>query len=233
MFGVIVNTVAVLVGSSVGLLLKKGIPDKWTDMIMKALGLCTLYIGIDSALKGENTLVLIFSMVIGAVIGIALDIDGKFNRFAEKLENRFKKGENSTIAQGFVTASLLWCTGAMTIVGSLTAGLSGDNELLFAKSCLDLTSSMILAATLGVGVLLASGFLFVFQGAIALCAGFLSPVLSDPVITEMTCAGGVLILALGINLTGIGNLKIMNYILAIFLPIALVPLFSLISGVIG
>lgn len=233
MFGVIVNTVAVLVGSSVGLLLKKGIPDKWTDMIMKALGLCTLYIGIDSALKGENTLVLIFSMVIGAVIGIALDIDGKFNRFAEKLENRFKKGENSTIAQGFVTASLLWCTGAMTIVGSLNAGLSGDNELLFAKSCLDLTSSMILAATLGVGVLLASGFLFVFQGAIALCAGFLSPVLSDPVITEMTCAGGVLILALGINLTGIGNLKIMNYILAIFLPIALVPLFSLISGVIG
>ena len=233
MFGVIVNTVAVLVGSSVGLLLKKGIPDKWTDMIMKALGLCTLYIGIDSALKGENTLVLIFSMVIGAVIGIALDIDGKFNRFAEKLENRFKKGENSTIAQGFVTASLLWCTGAMTIVGSLNAGLSGDNELLFAKSCLDLTSSMILAATLGVGVLLASGFLFVFQGAIALCAGFLSPVLSDPVITEMTCAGVVLILALGINLTGIGNLKIMNYILAIFLPIALVPLFSLISGVIG
>ena len=233
MFGVIVNTVAVLVGSSVGLLLKKGIPDKWTDMIMKALGLCTLYIGIDSALKGENTLVLIFSMVIGAVIGIALDIDGKFNRFAEKLENRFKKGENSTIAQGFVTASLLWCTGAMTIVGSLNAGLSGDNELLFAKSCLDLTSSMILAATLGVGVLLASGFLFVFQGAIALCAGFLSPVLSDPVITEMTCAGGVPILALGINLTGIGNLKIMNYILAIFLPIALVPLFSLISGVIG
>lgn len=232
MFGVIVNTVAVLVGSGIGLLLKKGIPEKWTDMIMKALGLCTLYIGIDSALKGENTLVLIFSMVIGAIIGIALDIDGRFNRFAERLENRFKKGENSTIAQGFVTASLLWCTGAMTIVGSLNAGLSGDNELLFAKSCLDLTSSMILAATLGIGVLFASGFLFVFQGAIALCAGFLAPVLSDPVITEMTCSGGVLILALGINLTGIGNLKIMNYILAIFMPIALVPLFDVIAGLI-
>lgn len=232
MFGVIVNTVAVLVGSGIGLLLKKGIPEKWTDMIMKALGLCTLYIGIDSALKGENTLVLIFSMVIGAIIGIALDIDGRFNRFAERLENRFKKSENSTIAQGFVTASLLWCTGAMTIVGSLNAGLSGDNELLFAKSCLDLTSSMILAATLGIGVLFASGFLFVFQGAIALCAGFLAPVLSDPVITEMTCSGGVLILALGINLTGIGNLKIMNYILAIFMPIALVPLFDVIAGLI-
>ena len=234
MLGVIVNTAAVIAGSIIGLIIRKGIPQKWIDMIMKALGICTMYIGIDSALDGENTLVLIFSMVIGAVIGIALDIDGHFNGLAKRIENRVSgKGKNSGIAEGFVTASLLWCTGALTIVGSLQAGLSGDNELLFAKSCLDFTSSMILAATMGIGVLFASAFLFIFQGAIALSAGFAAPFLSDPVIAEMTCSGGILIVALGLNLVGATELKIMNYIPAIFMPIVILPVYNLIAGVLG
>lgn len=234
MIGVIVNTVAVVIGSLIGLLAKKGIPEKWTDMIMKALGLCTIYIGIDSALEGKNTLVLIFSMMIGAVIGIGLDLDGRLNSFADKLDNRFGKKDGGTnISQGFVTASLLWCTGALTIVGSLEAGLVGDNQLLFAKSCLDFVSSIILAASLGVGVLLASVFVFVFQGAIALSAGLLSPILSDPVIAEMTSVGGLLILALGLNFTGATKFKVMNYILAIFLPIAFLPLYNLTAGVLS
>lgn len=234
MLGVIVNTVAVIIGSIIGLIIRKGIPQKWTDMIMKALGICTLYIGIDSALEGDNTLVLIFSMVIGAVIGIAIDLDGRFNRLADRIQTKVsgRSGE-SKIAEGIVTASLLWCTGAMTIVGSLQAGLAGDNELLFAKSCLDFTSSLVLAASLGIGVLFASVFLFAFQGAIALCAGFAEPFLSDPVIAEMTCAGGILIVALGLNLVGATQLKIMNYVPAIFLPIVILPVYNLISGVLS
>ena len=223
MLGVIVNTAAVIIGSSLGLLLKKGIPERYKEIIMKGIGLCTIYIGISGTLKGENTLVLILSVVIGAVIGQALDLDARLNSFAQKLENKFKKeGQlGPSIAEGFVTASLLFCIGAMTIVGSLQAGLSGDNEMLFTKSTLDFVSSLIFASALGIGVLLSAGFVLVFQGAIVLLAQFVAPVLSDYAIAEMTCAGSLLIVALGLNLLGIANLKVMNYIPAIFIPIAL------------
>ncbi len=223
MLGVIVNAAAVIVGSAIGLLVKKGIPTKFTDIIMKGIGLCVLYIGISGSLKGENTLILIISIVVGAVIGEACDLDGRLNRFAEGLEQRFKKEgkEGPSIAEGFVSASLLFCVGAMTIVGSLQAGLSGDNEMLFTKSTLDFISSIVFASALGVGVMLSSGFVLVLQGAIVLLAQFIAPVLSDNVIAEMTCAGSILIIALGLNLVGLSKFKVMNYMPAIFIPIAL------------
>ncbi|MDY3239354.1 MAG: DUF554 domain-containing protein [Anaerovoracaceae bacterium] len=223
MIGVLVNTLTVIVGSTIGLLFRKLIPEQWTDFIMKGIALCSLYIGIDGALEGTNTLVTIISIAVGALIGAALDLDDKLNRFASGLENRFKKegSGGSTIAEGFVTASLLFCIGAMTIVGSLQAGLTGDNTMLYTKATLDFISSLIFAASLGIGVLFAAAFVLVFQGAIVLAAQAVSPFLTDYVVSEMTCAGSILIIALGLNILGVTNLKVMNFLPAIFLPIVL------------
>ncbi|WP_312354080.1 DUF554 domain-containing protein [Aminipila sp.] len=222
MFGVLINTLAVIIGSTVGLLLKKGIPDSIRDIVMKGLALCTIYIGITGSLKGQNTLILILSMAIGAAIGQGLDLDKRLNQFAEKLEEKFKKnGEQGSVAEGFVTASLIFCVGAMTIVGSLRAGLMGDYEMLMTKSILDLISSCVFASALGIGVLLSAGFVLVFQGAIVLLAQYVSPFLGDAVIAEMTCAGSILIIGLGLNILGVTQLKIMNYLPAIFMPIIL------------
>ncbi len=229
MLAVIVNTLTVLIGSAIGLLLKKGIPERITDTLMKGLGLCTLYIGWSGTLKGENTLVLILSMAIGIVIGEGLDLDSRLNHFAKGIENCFKKnGEQISVAEGFVTASLLFCVGAMTIVGSLQAGLSGDYEMLFTKSVLDLISSMVFASSLGVGVMLAAVFVFVFQGGIVMLAQFIAPFLTDAVIAEMVCSGSLVIFALGLNIVGITKLKVLNFLPAIFLPIALCPLLELV-----
>lgn len=222
MLGVLVNTLTVIIGSLLGLLLKRNIPEKITGAVMKGLGLCTLYIGWTGSLKGENTLILIISMALGIALGQALDLDDKLNRLAMKLENRFKKpGQTFSFAEGFITASLVFCVGAMTIVGSLQAGLLGDNEMLFTKATLDFISALIFASALGIGVLGAAAFVFVFQGSIVMLAGVAAPFLSDYVIAEMTCVGSLLIFAIGLNLLGISKLKVMNYLPAIFFPIIL------------
>ena len=219
MLGVIVNTLAVIVGSSIGLLLKKGIPERVSEAVMTAIGLCSIYIGIDGALAGDNTIVLIISMVLGTIIGTILDIDKGISRIGSFFERKFKKSDGqASIAQGFMTGSLLFCIGAMTIVGSVNAGLVGDNELLFTKSVLDLISSCMLASSLGIGVMLASLFVLVFQGGIVLLSGLLQNVLTNPdIIAEITCAGSVIIIGLGINLTGLSKFKVANMLPAIFL----------------
>lgn len=225
MTGTIVNVLTILAGGGIGLILKKGIREDISDMVMKGLALCSMYIGITSALEGENTLVTILSIVVGVIIGGMLDLDGKLNRFADGLEKRFQKeGEKASIAEGFITASLVFCVGAMTIVGSLQSGLTGDHTMLFTKATLDFVSSMIFASSLGIGVLFASVFVLVFQGGITLLAHWVAPFLTEGVICEMTCAGGLLILGLGLNMIGLTKLKLMNYLPAIFLPIGLVPL---------
>ena len=225
MIGVLVNTITVIVGSCVGLLLKKGIPQRLTSAIMLGIGLCTIYIGIDGMMAGENTLVLIVSMVLGALVGTGLDLDGKIQALGGWMERRFNRdsSENDTgrvsLAQGFVTASLLFCVGSMTIVGSLNAGISGDNEMLLTKSLLDLISSSMLAASLGLGVLLSAVFVLVFQGALVLLASFLAPFLTPAAIAELTCCGSVLILALGLNLIGLTKIKVADYLPAlVFVP---------------
>lgn len=218
MFAVIINTITVLIGSTVGLLFKKGIPKRLTDAVMLGIGLCTLYIGISGTLKGENTIVLILSMVLGAIIGTALDIDGAINRLGNWIEHRFsRQGEKVSIAQGFVTACLLFCVGAMTIVGSLNAGLTGDYEMLLTKSVLDLISSSMLAVSLGIGVMFAAAFVFVFQGALVLMAGFLQPLLTTAAINEIICVGSLLIVGLGLNLIGITRIKVADYLPAILI----------------
>ena len=223
MIGVFVNVATVLLGSAVGLLFRKGIPERISKALMLAIGMCTIYIGIDGALEGSKTIVLILSMVFGTLIGTLIDIDDKINRIGLFIEKKMKRGDDhSSIAEGFMTASLLFCVGAMTIVGSLNAGLTGDNTLLFTKSILDLISSCLLASTLGIGVMFAAIFVLVVQGGLVLLAGLMQNVLTDPaLIAELTCAGSVMIIALGLNLLGVTKLKVANFLPALLL----VPLF--------
>lgn len=228
MLGVIVNTITVILGSSIGLIFKKGIPERVSSAIMKGIGLCSLYIGISGSLKGQNTLILIISMVIGIAIGTLIDIDDKITRLGNYVERKYNKGSGEvSISKGFVTASLLFCIGAMTIVGSLNAGLTGDNEMLFTKSTLDLFSSAMLSVSLGIGVMFAAAFVFIFQGAIVLLASFLAPVLTDAAIAEMICAGSVMIIGLGLNLLDITKLKIANMLPAIAVAPAICYLLTL------
>lgn len=221
LLGVLVNVATVIIGSTIGLIFKKGISEKYTDAVMKGIGLCTLMIGIQGLLKGENQLVAIISMVLGAIVGTALDIDGKLNGVGDLLSKKLKKddGDKVSIAQGFVTASLLFCVGAMTIIGSLDSGLKGDHTTIFTKSILDLFSSCMLSASLGIGVIFAAIFVFIFQGGLVLAAGLLEPLLRVSAVAEITCAGSLMIMALGFNLTGIAKFKVANYFPAlVFAP---------------
>ncbi len=228
MLGVIVNMLAAIVGGTLGTLFKKGIPEKITNSIMIAVGMCVVYIGIDGALKGENTLVLIISMLLGTAIGSLIDIDDKINRLGKWVENKFNKGEKKiSIAQGFVTATLLFCVGSMTVVGSLNAGLLGDNQMLYTKSLLDLISGTMIAASCGIGVVFSAIPILVFQGGIVLLAELLSGVLTTPAINEMTCVGSVIIIALGLNLVGISKFKVANFMPAIVLAPLVCMLFEI------
>ena len=218
MFGVLVNTATVLLGSIIGLLCKKGIPERLSSAVMVAIGLCTVAIGVTGLAEGENTLVLIISIVLGVLVGELLDIDGRVNRLLEKVAGKTAgEGKAAQISQGFITACLLFCIGAMTIVGSLNAGLRGDNEMLLTKSLLDFISSIMLSATLGIGVLFSAVFVLVFQGGIVLLAQVLSPVLSEACVAELTCAGSLMILALGLNIVGITKIKVINFLPALLL----------------
>lgn len=222
MLGTIVNALAVIAGAFIGLLLKKGIPEKISDVVMKGVALCVLYIGISSALAGTNTLIAIISIVLGAVIGSLLDIDRRLNSLGELAERKLSKGDGKTsIAEGFVSASLLFCVGSMAIVGSIQSGLTGNHEMIYTKSMLDGISAIIFTSTLGVGVFLSAAAVLVYQGIIVLCAQWVQPFLSDYAVAEMTCVGGLLIIALALNMLGITKLKTANYLPAVFIPIIL------------
>ena len=223
LIGTIVNTATVILGSLIGMSLGNILPERLRDTVMKGLGMCTMFIGVTGMLGGKSALITIISIAVGAAMGGLLDLDGRLSRFAGKLEKKFQKpGEKTSLAEGFVTASLVFCVGTMTIVGALNDGLSGNHEMLFTKAVLDFVSSMIFASSLGIGVLLAAGAVFLIQGSIACLASFVAPLLQQGnTIEEMTVVGSVLILGLGLNLIGVSTLKVMNYVPAIFLPILL------------
>ncbi len=223
MTGVLVNVLTVLAGSVVGLLFHKGISKKYSDAAMKAIGLCTLYIGFSGALDGDNVLVVIASMVLGTLCGTMLRIDDGINKLGKKIEKKFKK-KKGNIAEGFVTASLLFCVGSMTIMGSLNAGISGDNTLLYTKAFLDLFSSAMLASSLGIGVLFAALFVFVFQGGLVILAEYIGPFLTDTAICEMNCVGSLLIIALGLNLLNVAKIKVADMLPAILFAVIITNL---------
>lgn len=226
LLGAVVNVGTVILGASIGLLVKKGIPERLQNVIMQAVALAVLFIGIKGFSDSNNTMVLILSMVIGTVVGTLINLDGMINKVALKIEDKFSK--KGGFASGFVTSTLLFCTGGMTVVGALNSGLSGDHTVQFSKAVLDLITSTILASSMGYGVLFAFVPLFIYQGGITLLAGVLSPLLSTVIIGEMSAVGSVLIVALSLNMLKLTDIKIMNMIPAIFLPILLyqIPFFA-------
>lgn len=236
--GTLANTAAVIVGSLLGLTLRRFIPASLEKCAMQAIGFCTIYLGITGFNTKINPLLLIVALVLGVIIGTALDLEGCLQRFAEQLKQRFSAPPSKTsdsgnpssptnsFANGFVSATLLWCVGAMTILGCLKEGMQGDASILYAKSTLDLISSILLASTLGVGVLAASGSVLVIQGSLTLLASQLSPWFTPALISDITCVGSLLLLPLGLNLIGLGNYKIMNYTPALLFPV-LAHLFGL------
>lgn len=218
MLGTIVNAAAIIGGSLIGLLFKGGIPNKYNDTIIKANGLSVLLIGIMSAIKTQNVLLVIFSMVIGSIIGEFLNIEDRLDHLGDFIGK--KLGDNDGgIAKGFVTASLLFCVGSMAIVGALQSGLSGDHQTLFAKSVLDGITAIIFTSTLGIGVIFSAVAVFIYQGIITLAASGMKIFLIETVILEMSAIGGLLIIALGLNLLEIKRIKVGNMLPAMFIPL--------------
>ncbi len=217
MFAVIVNTLAIVAGSLIGLLLRKGLPERLTNALMQGLGLCTVLIGVQGAAKESNILIMIISIVLGLLVGEACDADGHVNRFTERLMSRFAKGsgEADRIASAFVTSCLIMNVGAMVIVGSLDAGLRADYTMLYTKSLLDFISGIMMTAAMGIGVMGSAVFTLVFQGAIVLLAEFVAPFVSDYIIQEMSCTGCLIILALGLNMLELTKIKVINYLPAL------------------
>lgn len=228
--GTIVNVGTVLAGTTVGLLLKNGLPKRFENTITQALGLCTLFIGIGGAVSGlvtvengalatQHTMLLVLCMMLGAVIGEALDIERRLDDFGAWCQTRFAGGEDGKFVEGFVASSLLFCVGAMAIVGALQDGLNGDPSILIAKAVLDGVAAIVFAAALGRGVYLSVLTLAVYQGGMTLLAQFIRPWLSDPLISQISCIGSVLICGLGLNLLLGKKVKVGNLLPAMFLPI--------------
>lgn len=220
MLGTIVNTIAVIVGSIVGLFLKGGIPKRIDEAIMKALGLSVLYVGISGSLKCTETLLLILSLVIGVIIGELLDLDKALNHLGQHIEASVRKHSKNkdSIAKGFVSASLLFCVGSMAIVGAIQSGLEGNHETLFVKSMLDGITSIIYSSTMGIGVIFSAVAVLLYQGIITLASGFLGTLLIETQITNIGAIGSVLIIALGLNMLEITKIKVANFLPAIFIP---------------
>lgn len=222
LLGALTNGLAIILGGSFGLIFKRGLSEKVTNALMNALALCALYVGMEGLLSGDNMLVIILSMVLGTLIGEGLDLDLKVNQFGNKLETRFiqnKKGDSPSIAQGFISTSLIVCIGSMAIVGALQSGITGNHNILFAKAIIDGIISIVLASTLGLGVPLAGILVVVYEGGMALFASSLTPLLTESVIQNLTSVGSLLILGLAFNLLKITDLKVINYSPAIFMPI--------------
>jgi len=218
MLGTIVNSLAIAGGSLVGLLFKKGIPEKYNQTVMQAMGLCVILIGIKGALGCNDLLMIIISCALGALIGERIGIEN----LLEKLGNFLQKKISSTgtgFSAGFVTASLMYCVGSMAIVGSLESGLTGNHATLFAKATIDGIVSVILSSSLGIGVLFSSVSVFLYQGTITLLAGLLKPLLIPAVISQMSAIGGVLIVGLGLNMFREKKIKVGNMLPAIFIPL--------------
>ena len=220
LLGSLVNSAAIILGGSIGLALKKGLSDRIASAVMNALALCVLYIGVSGILKGANILITILSMVFGTLVGEWIDLDKKINQLGDEIESRVSsENKEHSVSNGFVTASLLFCVGAMAIVGALQSGLTGNHDTLFAKSLIDGIAAIVMASSLGIGVLLSAGLILVYEGGITLFANVLAPLLTDSVINEMTCVGSLLIVGLALNMLKLTNLKIMNYAPAVFFPI--------------
>jgi hypothetical protein len=218
MLGTVVNSLAVIIGGLIGVLFKNVIPEKISDALLKASGLAVITVGIKLSLVGENLTLLIMSVIIGTAIGELINIEGKLDNLGALVESKMKN-KQSNIALGFITCTLVYCVGSMSVIGSIQSGLSGNHEILFSKALLDGITSISMAVSMGIGVVFSSISIFIYQGIITMLAQFMQSLLSDVVVTEMTAIGGTLIMAIGLNFLEIKRIKVGNMLPAIFLPI--------------
>lgn len=236
MLATMINVVLILIGSVVGILFKNVFSEKLMSILTHALGLCVLGIGISNIINTRNMLCVIVCMVIGTILGHALDIEGRLERVGDSLRARVVKGAgNSSFTESFVNASLLFCVGAMAITGSIEAGLNHNYEIIVSKGVIDGVTSISFAATMGIGVAFSVIPVLIYQGLITLLAAWIGPYLPAAVITEMTAVGGALIMAIGINLLELGKTRIRvgNMLPTMFLPIVYIPLADRLGELLG
>ena len=214
MLGTIVNSAAIIIGTFLGILLKTGIPDKIKHTIMQGIGLSVMLIGLSMAMKTQNVIIVILSLVIGGIIGEVFAIEDRLKNAGEWLEERVGQNQGD-FTRGFVTTSLIFCVGAMAIMGALESGLTGNHTTLFAKSALDGITSIVFASSMGIGVAFSALPVFIYQGLITLTAASMKVFLTDAIIREITATGGVLILGIGLNILEITKIKVGNMLPAI------------------
>ncbi len=230
--GVIVNTAAVVAGGLIGLLLKKGLSERFQDILTKACGISTMFIGAAGTLQGllrvgedgslstQGTMLLIFSLVLGGFAGEALDIEAWLERVGERLRGAVKSRGDGHFVEGFVSASLIVCVGAMAIVGSIQDGLTGDHSMIFAKSVLDFVIVLVLASTCGVGAVFSAAAIFVYQGALTLLGMAVGNIMPAELIAQLSYVGSSLIFCIGVNLCFGKKIKTGNYLPALLVPVA-------------
>lgn len=234
---VLVNMVTVILGSTIGILFRSKIKESSTKTIVTVLGLCTVVIGISSAIGTADILAVIICMVLGTVVGQLLKIDDRIEGAGEFFKRKLLKNaaSESRFAEGFVTACIVFCVGSMTVMGSIEAGINKDYSIIFAKSALDFVSAMAFGAAMGVGVTCSALFILVYQGLLTLLAGVIGPYLSPQVVTEMNAIGGTILIGMAINMLELSpnRIKVANMLPAIFLPIIYFPVYNWIAGLLG
>ena len=240
--GTIVNIILVIIGSLLGLLLKKAIPEKLKTSVTQALALATFSIGMtgvvtaacnaskDGTLASNYTIIMVLSLAIGTIIGEIIDIDKRLNTFGDKLQLKFRA--QGSFGEGFVTASLIFCVGSMAILGSLQDGIMHDPTILITKSLLDGIMSIVLASTLGIGVIFSIFTVGIYQGLITLCAAAVSPFLTTEVISQMSFIGSILIMGIGINFVYSPKLKLSNMLPSMFIPLIYYIVKTILGGII-
>jgi hypothetical protein len=235
--GVIINTAAVLIGGTAGMLFAGRIGEKYTRALIAGLALVVSVMGIMNAVGTQDILCVIICIVLGTLLGEALRIDDRIEGLGEAVRRRLLRGkaQNSRFTEGFVTATILFCVGSMVVMGSIAAGINGDNGIFYTKSILDVTASVAFGAAMGVGVVASAVCVLVVEGGMTLLAGTLAPVLTAATVTEMSAVGGILLIGMSVNLLELRRerLKIANMLPAIFLPMLYFPIYHWIVGVMG
>jgi len=218
LLGPIVNSITIIICALLGRFVLKGLPKRFVDITNKALGLSVFFIGISGSLQNQRIILLILSLVLGSALGELIDIDKQMNRIGKWAENAMGFGEGN-FSKGFVTASVIFCTGSMAVIGGMNSGLQGNHDMLYAKSILDGVFSIMFASSLGIGVAFSSIPVFLYEGAIALCSGMVKDLMTPEIITEMSAVGSLIIAAIGINfILDKPQIKVANMIPAMFLP---------------
>ena len=228
MTGTIINALAILLAGIVGLMLRRGIPENISRSMQDGLGILVMVIGIQYAFKADNLALVGISLALGAVIGELRQWEARLEKLGHLLQQRFGNGGDNQFVKGFVSASLLFCIGAMAVIGALEDGLTGNYQILLVKSMLDGIFSLIFAASMGIGVLFSAIPVLIYQGSISLAASFLKPLLTDPMLNNITALGGVLITGLGLNLIGITRIRVANLLPGIFILPLIMYIVSLI-----